>query len=148
VEDNPINRKMLQHTLKNIGIVSDTAENGLIGFDMAKNGRYDVIFMDIQMPVMNGVEATKAIIEYEKSNSLPHTPIIAVTANTSTGDTYLKEGLDGFVPKPVNLDRFISVLKDILGDKIKESPITVLIYKRTKIESRILEEIVKQLNMR
>ncbi len=75
VEDNPINRKMLQHTLKNIGIVSDTAENGLIGFDMAKKGRYDVIFMDIQMPVMNGVEATKAIIEYEKSNSF-HTPLL------------------------------------------------------------------------
>ncbi len=74
VEDNPINRKMLQHTLKNIGIESDSAENGLIGFDMAKKERYDVIFMDIQMPVMNGIEATKAIIEYEKSNSIPHTP--------------------------------------------------------------------------
>jgi len=76
VEDNPINRKMLQHTLKNIGIVSDTAENGLIGFVYGKKGEYMyVIFMDIQMPVMNGVEATKAIIEYEKMYPL-HTPLL------------------------------------------------------------------------
>ncbi len=60
VEDNPINRKMLSNTLKNIGIVSDTAENGLYRVDMAKKGGDMMsIFMDIQMPVMNGVEATK-----------------------------------------------------------------------------------------
>ncbi len=81
VEDNPINRKMLKHTLKNVGIISDIAENGQIGFNMAKQNRYDIIFMDIQMPVMNGIQATRAIISHEKKNKIPHTPIVAVTAH-------------------------------------------------------------------
>jgi len=149
VEDNPINRKMLKHTLKNVGIDSDIAENGQIGFDMAKENRYDIIFMDIQMPVMNGVEATRAIIEHEIKNSLPHTPIVAVTANALKGDRerYLNEGMDEYVPKPVNLNNFFSVLKKILADKLAPADKkSILIYKDTKIEARILEEIIKQLN--
>jgi|AAUQ01.1.fsa_nt_gi CheY-like chemotaxis protein len=148
VEDNPINRKMLKHTLKNIGILADIAENGQIGFDMAKKFRYDIIFMDIQMPVMNGIEATKAIIKYERDNKIEHTPIIAVTANALKGDRdrYLKEGMDEYIPKPIILDKFFSILRDILADKILADKKRALIYRETKIEARILEEIVKQLD--
>jgi len=148
VEDNPINRKMLKHTLKNIGIVSDIAENGQIGFNMAKKIKYDIIFMDIQMPVMNGIETTKAIIEYENRNSIPHTPIVAVTANALRGDRdrYLKEGIDEYIPKPINLDDFFSILRKILAHKLIQNPKKVLIYRDTKVEARILEEIVKQLD--
>ncbi len=85
VEDNPINRKMMKYTLKNIGINCDIAENGQIGFEMRKKKEYDVIFMDIQMPIMNGIEATKAILDYEEKNNLTHIPIIAVTANALNG---------------------------------------------------------------
>jgi len=148
VEDNPINRKMLKHTLKNVGIISDIAENGQIGFNMAKQNQYDIIFMDIQMPIMNGVEATKAIINYEKENKIPHTPIVAVTANALKGDRerYMSEGMDEYVPKPVNLQNFFSVLKKILAHKDISDQKRVLLFKETKIEARILEEIVKQLN--
>ncbi len=138
---------MLKHTLKNIGILADIAENGQIGFDMAKKFRYDIIFMDIQMPVMNGIEATKAIIKYERDNKIEHTPIIAVTANALKGDRdrYLKEGMDEYIPKPIILDKFFSILRDILADKILADKKRALIYRETKIEARILEEIVKQL---
>ena len=148
VEDNPINRKMLKHTLKNIGIHSDIAENGQIGFNMAKQNQYDIIFMDIQMPIMNGVEATKAIINYENENQLPHTPIVAVTANALKGDRerYMSEGMDEYVPKPVNLQNFFEVLKKILAHKDISNKKNVLIFKETKIEARILEEIIKQLD--
>ncbi|NEW61296.1 response regulator, partial [Sulfurovum sp. bin170] len=72
VEDNPINRKMIQLTLKTIGISSDMAEDGKIGYEMRMKKDYDIIFMDIQMPVMNGVESTKAILKYEKEHNLRH----------------------------------------------------------------------------
>jgi len=71
VEDNPINQKMIKYTLKNIGIDCDIANNGQIGVDMYLKGNYDIVFMDIQMPIMNGIEATKAILKYEKEKNLP-----------------------------------------------------------------------------
>ncbi len=61
-------------------------------------------------------------------------------------DRYLKEGMDEYIPKPIILDKFFSILKDILADKIVADKKRALIYRETKIETRILEEIVKQLN--
>jgi len=63
---------------------------------LAKEERYDMIFMDIQMPIMSGVEATKKIIECEKVNNMEHTPIVALTANVIESDKelYLSAGMD------------------------------------------------------
>ncbi len=63
---------------------------------------YNIIFMDINMPIMNGIEATHSIIKYEKENNLKHTPIVALTANAIAGDKekFLKEGMDSYIPKP------------------------------------------------
>jgi CheY-like chemotaxis protein len=148
VEDNPINRKMMKHTLKNIGINCDIAENGQIGFQMRKEKKYDVIFMDIQMPIMNGVEATKAIIEYEKKNNLTHIPIIAVTANALNGDRerFLSSGMDEYIPKPIDLNLFLNILKKFFAEKEIESVTkNILIYKETKIEAKIVGAIIEKL---
>ena len=62
--------------------------------------------MDIQMPVMDGVEATHKILEYEKGNRLSHVPIIALTANVSTGDReyFISEGMDDYATKPLDVE--------------------------------------------
>ncbi len=147
VEDNPINRKMMKYTLKSIGINCDIAENGQIGFDMRKKNRYDVIFMDIQMPVMNGIEATKAIIKYEKDNNLEHIPIIAVTANAMNGnrEKFLSEGMDEFIAKPIDLNLFLDILEKFFQKNRVNNNKTILIYKKTRVESKIIGAIVEKL---
>ncbi len=156
VDDNAINQKMIQHTLKNLGITSECANNGKEGLSMyMKNAqKYDIIFMDIQMPIMNGVDATKAILAYEQSQSLEHTPIVAVTANALKGDRerFMSEGMDEYVSKPINLNKFIRVLKLFLKDS-NESIIVpevskkdILLYKETPMEAKIISAILEKLD--
>ena len=147
VEDNPINRKMMKYTLSSIGINCDIAQNGQIGFDMRKKNSYDVIFMDIQMPIMNGIEATKAIIKYEQDNNLEHIPIIAVTANAMSGnrEKFLSEGMDEYIPKPIDLNLFLDILEKFFQTKEVYDNKTILIYKETVIEAKIIGAIVEKL---
>ena len=156
VEDNPINRKMLQYTLKNMGISSECANDGKEGVDryIEKHGTYDVVFMDIQMPVLNGIEATKKIIEYEQERGMVHTPIIAVTANALKGDRekFMEEGLDEYVSKPINVDRLVDALKKFVStteeielDKMKNEK-DILLYKQTAVEANIVSAMLKRLN--
>ena len=156
VEDNAINQKMIQHTLKNIGVTSECANNGKEGLNIyMKNAqKYDIIFMDIQMPIMNGVDATKAILAYEQSQSLKHTPIVAVTANALKGDRerFMAEGMDEYVSKPINLDKFIRVLKLFLKDSNEAvivpevSKKDILLYKETPMEAKIISAILEKLD--
>ncbi|NEW60159.1 response regulator, partial [Sulfurovum sp. bin170] len=148
VEDNPINLKMIIKTLENLGINSDSAENGRVSVEMYMKNSYDIIFMDIQMPVMNGVDATRVIIEYEKKNNLEHTPIVAVTTNALKGDRerYLASGMDEYIAKPIDLNKFITVLNQFYstrqegvdGDLEKD----ILLYKQTPTESKIVGAIL------
>ena len=156
VEDNPINQKMIQHTLKNIGITSDCANNGQVGLEMfmKNHNKYKMIFMDIQMPIMNGLDATKAILAYEKSNKLKHTPIVAVTANALKGDRehFMSEGMDEYISKPINLEKFIRVLKMFFKEKENSpklptvSTTDILLYKETPMEAKIISAILKKLD--
>ncbi len=150
VEDNPINRKMMKYTLSSIGINCDIAENGQIGFDMRKKNSYDVIFMDIQMPIMNGIEATKAIIKYEQDNNLEHIPIIAVTANAMSGnrEKFLSEGMDEYIPKPIDLNLFFDILEKFFNKKRIDNNKTILIYKKTTVEAKIIGAMVEKLGYR
>ena len=120
-EDNPINQKLIRTTLEKFGIDVTLASNGQEAFDLRKQNEYDLIFMDIQMPVMNGLEATNEILHYEKINHLNHIPIIALTANALTGDRekYIEAGMDNYISKPIN----ISELKNLISSysKIKQS---------------------------
>ncbi|HHH19893.1 MAG TPA: response regulator [Campylobacterales bacterium] len=150
VEDNPINQKMIQHTLKNLGILSDIAHNGKVGVEMRFQQSYDVVLMDIQMPVMNGVEATKEILAYEQEHKLKHVPIIAVTANALKGDRerFLDEGLDEYISKPIDMNKFVHALKLFFPtvQAGEGSHQDILLFKQTATEAKIIAAILKKLD--
>lgn len=110
VEDNPVNRKVALRLLKRLGYFPDLAQNGQEGVAAAQANLYDGILMDIQMPVMDGVAATKAIRQQLPSQRQPH--IIAVTAHALEGDreTYLAAGMNDYISKPVRIDALVAAL--------------------------------------
>ena len=113
VEDNQANQMFMGVILKQMGIKFDIAKNGLEAVNLYKqnHNKYDVILMDENMPIMNGIEASKKIIAYEKENNIPHTPIIAVTANALKGDEErFLEIMDEYIPKPIDIDKLKEVL--------------------------------------
>jgi len=118
-EDNAINQRLIQNILKTMGLQADLANNGQEAFEKRQIGTYDIVFMDIQMPVMDGVEATHAILKYERENDIPHIPIVALTANALKGDRerFLNEGLDEYVSKPIEMNELLYVLNKFLADK-------------------------------
>lgn len=101
VEDNDINRMYAANILKKWSCKLDTAENGYIAIEKLKKGNYDLILMDVQMPVMDGVEATK-VIRNNFPNPINRIPIIALTANVLKRDSekYIKAGMNGHLSKP------------------------------------------------
>jgi len=103
VEDNLINQKVAAVNIERMGYKVDMANNGKIAVDMFKEKPYDLILMDIQMPVMNGYEATKLILDIEKkSNKKRPTPIIAMTAGALVSDREkaLNSGMTDYISKP------------------------------------------------
>src|SRR6056297_70010 len=100
VEDNPINSEVAVSLLKNLGLLVDVAKDGLEGVDKARAGGHDLVLMDVHMPRMDGLDATKAIRDLPGSKNLP---IIAMTASTFSEDRErcLAAGMNDFVPKPV-----------------------------------------------
>lgn len=107
VDDNMINRKLIKIILEKIGLSVTLSSDGKEAFEKYKSSSFDIVFMDIQMPVMNGVESTHKILEYEKENGLSHVPIIALTANVGAGDRehFISEGMDDYATKPLEVDR-------------------------------------------
>jgi CheY-like chemotaxis protein len=99
VEDNPLNQKLMAILLKQLGCLADMAGNGAEAVDMAEKKKYDVIFMDLQMPVMDGYRATELI--RERTNRA--TPIIALTAKVFQEDQEkcMACGMNDFLTKPV-----------------------------------------------
>lgn len=121
-EDNIINQKLIKRTLEDLGLTISIASNGLEAFQKRKDGNFDLIFMDIQMPFLDGVEATAEILEYEEDFNQPHVPIIALTANALKGDRerFLEAGLDEYTTKPLVRSEIISLLNHFLADFIVE----------------------------
>ncbi len=119
-EDNIINQKLIKRTLEDLGLSVTLANNGLEAFSKRKDGEFDVIFMDIQMPILDGVEATAEILEYEKDFAKPHIPILALTANALKGDRerFLEAGLDEYTTKPLVRSEIVNLLTQFLADKI------------------------------
>ena len=118
VEDNIANQMFMKVILKKIGLTFDIASDGIEAIEIFKNNQYDAILMDENMPNMNGIEATKQILEYEKENSLKHTPIIALTANALKGDRerFLEAGMDEYMTKPINNEKLSEILVEFIGD--------------------------------
>lgn len=115
VEDNLINQKIVILSLKNLVKSVDIANNGKEALDKFGKTRYDIILMDIQMPVMDGILATKKIREIESSSN-SQTPIIAITANALAGDreNCLAVGMDDYISKPFQVDVLIQKMKNLL----------------------------------
>jgi len=104
VEDNDINRLYAKSILKNWQCFTDTAENGLVAIEKIKNQAYDVVLMDIQMPVMDGYETTKAI--RLMNSPMRDVPVIALTANATKADVEkcISAGMNDYLPKPFTPD--------------------------------------------
>ncbi|EQB39651.1 hypothetical protein M947_06560 [Sulfurimonas hongkongensis] len=119
-EDNIINQKLIKRTLEDLGLSVTLANNGLEAFSKRKDGDFDIIFMDIQMPILDGVEATAEILNYEEDFGKPHIPILALTANALKGDRerFLEAGLDEYTTKPLVRSEIVNLLTQFLADKI------------------------------
>lgn len=111
-EDNIINQQVAKGILDKIGHKVDLAANGEEALNAVKEGSYDLIFMDVQMPVMDGLEATKLIRNLEVP-SINQIPIIALTANALDGDRErcLEAGMDTYLSKPVTLNKITEAIK-------------------------------------
>ena len=111
VEDNPLNMLVLTKLLSSLNIQVESAENGKVACEMAAENSYDVIFMDLNMPVLDGFEATKLLHEKDKTR-----PIIVVTANTSDSDIARAKacGAISHIHKPIDQQSIIAALNDAL----------------------------------
>ncbi len=117
VEDNIINQKITDKLLKMSGFKTIIAKDGQVAIDKYKAHKVDLILMDIQMPVMDGIESAKAIRDFEKSQKRRRIPIIALTANAIKGDMerYINVGMDDYITKPVSSKVLIKTIKRYLS---------------------------------
>ncbi|MDR3613415.1 MAG: AAA family ATPase [Candidatus Obscuribacterales bacterium] len=111
VEDNPVNRKLALAQLKELGIAAHTVNDGRSAVDAVKTNSYSLVFMDCQMPEMDGFEATQIIRLMERDSGL-HVPIVAMTAQASDADRdrCLQAGMDDYLTKPVTSRKLFDVL--------------------------------------
>jgi len=118
VEDNPMNQMVVSGFLKKYNADIRFANNGALGIEAYQSNAPDLIFMDVSMPVMNGLEATQWIREYEKENNSTRCPIIALTANAMVDDRELclAAGMDDFLTKPVLSKNIRNMLSKWLED--------------------------------
>jgi CheY-like chemotaxis protein len=108
-EDDLTLRFLTRRQLTKLGFECDLAIDGKEAFEKASTTKYGLIIMDVQMPNMNGLEATKAIRVLEKSTKEPYTPVIAMTANPDK-QSCIDAGMNDFVFKPVRLDDLEKIL--------------------------------------
>ena len=118
VEDNELNQEIAQTILEGAGFIIDTADDGSIAVERMKEmpaDTYDLILMDVQMPIMNGYQATRAIRALDDSVKAA-IPIVAMTANAFEEDRKeaMDSGMNGYVAKPINIEKLMKTLEDIL----------------------------------
>lgn len=120
-EDNPVNQIFISELLEQQGHTVITAHTGRRAIKALKEREVDVVLMDIQMPEMDGIEATRIIRQSGNGNSKRDVPIIALTAHALKGDRerFLKAGMNDYLAKPVGLDELLTTLARVLGHQEK-----------------------------
>jgi PAS domain S-box-containing protein len=115
-EDNPVNQKLAVRLLEKLGHSVHLVENGQEAVDAVKDRRFDVLLLDVQMPVMGGLAACAAIREWERRTSAARIPIVAMTAHAMQGDRErcLDAGMEGYISKPIDLGALTSTLESIV----------------------------------
>lgn len=115
VEDNPINQKVASRLLEKAGHSVTIAANGKEAVERIEGHEFDLVLMDVQMPEMDGLEATQVIRRNENGNR--HMPIVALTAHAMVGDRErcLEAGMDGYVTKPVQTQVLFQAMAEALG---------------------------------
>ena len=123
-EDNAINRLLMVKLLRKLGHQACEVEDGKAAVEQVRHDSFDLILMDIQMPVMSGEGALAAIREIEQERG-DHTPIIALTAHAlnHTRDHLLAVGFDGFMPKPLDINKLTAMLKELFPEHYRENAV-------------------------
>jgi len=111
-EDNPVNRRILTRILEKMQCTVEGAANGIEALNMAKRNHYSVIFMDLQMPFLDGYNATQLIRNLESEGKIDHTPIVAVTAHAFAADRArcFEVGMDDYISKPIDVQQVEAIL--------------------------------------
>ena len=114
VEDNEINQEVALGQLEDVEATVDVAENGEVAVNMVRSNDYDIVLMDMQMPVMDGIEATRIIRADSRFDRLP---IVAMTANAMAVDRErcLEAGMNDHIPKPIDPDQLFGALSRWIG---------------------------------
>ena len=145
VEDNQINQNLIRTVLQNLKLNVTLAENGQIAVDLRRKHEFDLILMDIQMPILGGIDATKAILELEKQEGLNHIPIVALTANALQGDRekYLAAGMDDYMSKPIKIEQIRHMINKYCSNQEKAEKTSMLLGSKEKDEQEedVLTEI-------
>ena len=113
-EDNVVNQKLARRLLEKSGFFVDIAANGIEAVESLERIDYDLILMDVQMPVMDGMEAT-ALIREKETGTGQHIPIIALTANAMKGDREhcLRVGMDAYISKPIKPKELFAAIQSL-----------------------------------
>ncbi|WP_026840691.1 ATP-binding protein [Citrifermentans bremense] len=121
-EDNPVNQDVVRHMLGRLGCSVQIVDNGAEALNAARGGGFDLIFMDCQMPQVDGFTATRKIREWEAGEGPGRVPIVALTANAITGDREicLAAGMDDYLSKPFGSEQLCAVLQRWLPGKMVE----------------------------
>ncbi len=140
-EDNEANQELVKIILTKYGLSFDIANNGLEALTLYKQNKYDLILMDEQMPLMNGIEALKEILKYENDIGARHTPISALTANVIKGarERGLLSGFDSFLGKPISFKELERLFLTYLKVKKSSPPL--------HMPKTILKESIRGLDM-
>ncbi len=117
VEDNPVNQRVATNMLESRGHQVRVAENGRVGLECIAENEFDVVLMDLQMPEMDGLEATAAIRDAEKDKTR-HLPVVAMTAHAGEADRQRcrEAGMDAFITKPVRADELFATVESIAAE--------------------------------
>ena len=115
-EDNPTNQQVLEAVMGALGVDVDIVPDGQMAFEAWRDGAYDLVLMDIQMPVMDGIDAARAIRVAEREMGRPRTPILALTANALSHqvDEYMAAGMDGHIAKPIEIAKLYDAISRAL----------------------------------